>query len=355
MLLRYCSLYLLFLIAQAGFAQNQKQDVAAENIYPFGSTYINLQNLEKFELDDLPALTFKTESIYASRFRGLSINRLAHKGMLFEIRPDNGLLMTNMSSRAASLLPNHESGYERFGQNFLIEAADGMVYIKYLNGDYGFRVYKYNPEGKEALAVQLDHSEEIKRPNLTYKRPFLNYFCHTKWQLVFTSYMADKAKTVVVELSSGEVLEYDFTSSGIIRDADQDAFVHGFIQLDPQNGKMQLLYRQQNFELQNDHFKGCNRAETTLVGNTLIIACYNDRASGAQLLAVDLKNEKILWENNAMMPKNGASPTTSYYNMLWLSLKGDQILLEGLEPELKYFKAFDLKSGQQLAEFEQQR
>lgn len=355
MLLRYCSLLLLILVSQSTFAQNQKPELAAEDIYPFGASYINLNNFSKFEIDDLPALTFKTESIYASRFRGLSIDRLAHKGMLFEIRPNNALLMTNMSSRAAAPLPNHEAGYERFGQNFLIEAADGMVYIKYLNGDYGFRIYKYNTEGEEALAVQLDHSEEIKRPNLTYKRPFLNYFCHTKWQLVFTSYMADKAKTVVVELSNGEVLEYDFTSSGIIRDADQDAFVHGFIQLDPQNGKMQLLYRQQNFELQNERFKGCNRVETVLKDKILIIACYNDRASGAQLVAIDLEKEKILWENNAMMPKNGASPATSYYNMLWLSLKGNRILLEGLEPELKYFKAFDFKSGQQLAEFEQER
>jgi outer membrane protein assembly factor BamB len=355
MSIRFIPLYILILLQVQSFAQDQQLDLEAENIYPFGTSYINLNNFQKFDLEELPALTFKTESIYAARFRGLSIDRLAHKGKLFEIRPNNGLLMTNMSTKAAIPLTNHEAGYERFGQNFLIEAADGMVYIKYLNGDYGFRIYKYNTEGEEALAVQVDHSEEIKRPNLTYKRPYLNYFCHTKWQLILTSYMADKAKTVVVELSNGKVLEYDFTSRGIIRDAEDDAFVHGFIQLDAQSGKMQLMYRQQNFELTNEDFKGCNRVETVLKDNILILACYNDRASGAKLFAVDLEKESIVWNISAMAPKSGASPTTSYYNMLWLSLKEDKILLEGLEPELKYFKVFNFKSGQQLAEFELER
>ncbi len=333
----------------------QQKQVAKENIYPFHDAYIDLDQLRPFEIEELPALTFKTESKYAARFQGLAIDRLAYKGKLFEIRPNNGLLMTNMSTKAASPLPNHELGYERFGQNFLIKGKDGMVYIKYLNGDYGFRIYKYNEEGEEVLALQLDHSEEIKRPKLTYKRPYLNYFCHTPWQLVFTSYMADKAKTVVVELSNGKILEYEFTSQGIIRDEKDDAFIHGFIQLNPQTGNMQLMYRQQNFELKHEGFKGCNRVETLLKGNTLIMACYNDRASGAQLFALDLQSESIVWNVSAMAPKSGASPTTSYYNMIWLSLKENKILVEGLEPGLKYFKVFGLEDGVQLAEFEAER
>jgi hypothetical protein len=331
-------------------AQDNTLGIPALQLYPFNSEYINLQSFEKISLEDLPALTFKSQSIYAPRFQGLAIDRLAFKGKLFQTQSDNGVLFTDLSTKAAMLLPNREKGYERFGQNFLVEGADGMVYIKYLNAEHGYMIYKYDAQGNEVMMAQVPHSELIERPNLKYYRPFLKYFSHTKWQLVFSSYIKDKPKTVVVELSNGQVLEYDFTAQGIIRDEAEDAFIHGFVQLDATTGTIKITYRSDIIELTNAKWKGCNSVETVIKDNKLILACYDGRGSGASLVAVDLTTKALIWE----APLTLSSPVTtnsSYYNMLWLTISGNKILLEGMEPKMKYLKVFELETGKRLHQF----
>lgn len=346
--------YCLFHLAQSLQAQDNSLGIPALQLYPFKGEYINLQSFNKMDLEELPALTFKSQSIYAPRFRGLAIDKLAFKGKLFEIRSDNGLLFTDMSTKAAMPLPNREKGYERYGQNFLIEGADGMIYIKYLNSEYGFMIYKYDAVGNEAMMVQLQHSDLIERPNLKYQRPFLKYFAHTKWQVVFTSYIKEKPKTFVLELSNGQLLEYDFTVQGIIRDEAQDAFVHGFIQLEAATGKMNITYRSDVFELTHPKWKGANSVETVIKDNKLLLACYDGRAAGASLVAVDLTTKQILWEADVKQPMPKATATagnSNYYNMLWLSVSGDKVLLEGMEPNLKYLQVFELATGKRIREY----
>lgn len=342
------SLFCYYIAFHLG-AQDNTLGIPALQLYPFNSEYINLQSFEKISLDDLPALTFKSQSIYAPRFQGLAIDKLAFKGKLFQAQSDNGILFTDLSTKAAMLLPNREKGYERFGQNFLIEGADGMVYIKYLNAEHGYMVYKYDAQGNEAMMVQLPHSELIERPNLKYYRPFLKYFSHTKWQLVFSSYIKDKPKTVVVELSSGQVLEYDFTTQGIIRDETEDAFIHGFVQLDATTGTMKITYRSDVIELSNTKWKGYNSVETVIKDNKLILACYDGRGSGASLVAIDLTTKLQIWE--AALSPNPVTSNSSYYNMLWLTISGNKILLEGREPNIKYLQVFELETGKRLHQF----
>lgn len=338
-------------------AQDNALNLPALDIYPFNGRYINLKTFQTFDLDAVPALTFKSKSVYATRFRGLAIDKLVFKGKMFEVQSDNGLLYTDLATKAAMPLRNPEKGWERYGQNYLIESADGMVYIKNLNADKGFMIYKYDASGNELLAVQLPHSEWVERPSIKYQRPFLKYLTHTKWQLVFSSYLKDKNKTFVVELSNGQILEYDFAVQGIIRDEKDDAFVNGFIQLDGTTGKMNITYRTDNFELKNTKFLNCNSVETLLKGETLFLSVYNERSSGTHLLAVDLVSKQVLWEQTIVLktPPAATAATSHYFHLLWLSFSNEQILLEGMEPQLKYLQAFDLKTGKVLQAFEEQK
>ncbi len=324
----------------------------ALQIYPFLGKYIDLETMESFDSEELIALTFKTQSIYAPRFRGLAIDKLAFKGKLFEVQSDNGLLFTDLSTKEAMPLPNRERGVERYGQNFLIEAADGMVYIKYLNSDYGFMVYKYDAAGNEKMAQQIAHSDLIERPNLSYQRPYLKYFAHTKWQLVFSSYIKDKPKTMVLELSNGQLLEYDFTVQGIIRDEAEDAFIHGFISLDADKGLLQITYKSDVFELSRPIWRHCNQVETLLKGDTLLLACYNERNSGLALAAIDLKTKTLIWEADSLSPKLVKTEEGKYYfNMIWLSLWNNKVIIEGKEPQLRYLQIFDLATGAKLKDW----
>ncbi|MCP4438749.1 MAG: hypothetical protein GY810_07375 [Aureispira sp.] len=339
----YIYIFILSILSSIALTAQDKLAPTA-HLYPFEGKYLNLNTLEQEESATLLAETFKTESKYAYRFKALAIDQLAYKGMLFKILEKNGLLMTNMSTQAAGPLPNNEKDQTIYGMNFLLEVEGGVIYIKHLEPEVGFMLYKYDEAGKEVFALQLPHSKYIESGSLKYFSPYLGYFTHTASSLVFSSYSGLKKQTSIVNTKEGTVQNFDFTSIGVLRDEKGDMAIQGFVELDKSNSAIKVTYIDKTFLIQKSFLKDSDHVETLIVDNKLIVASNNRIQSGVQLFAIDLDSKETVWEAKVQQ-LNGSDK--QYFNTLWLSAHEGKILLEGYEKAGKYLQIFDIKTGQQ--------
>ena len=339
--------YLLFFLPTILSAQ----DSSALAIYPFAGRYVQLDELRPYESENIAAQSFKSLSKYSSRFDGLSIDKIAFKGQLFELIDRQGVLMTDLSSKAAKPLLNRDEKALSGGQNFLILATDGAVCVKHLKGAEGYKVYKYNAAGEEVFGLQIPHSDSVSYAQLRYSRPYLNYFSHSSKQLVFNSYLESKQKSVVLDLEKGQLSEYDFSFDGLIWDEATDSEIRGFLQILPDNQQLQILYKQQSFALPIDQLQRYEEIKTLLIDNTLYAIVFNERAPGALLLAISLTEEKLLWRQ-LLQPKSQAPKVgQAFYNYFWLSAYKDKLLIEQLSPKQKRLSIHKMEDGQRLEQF----
>ncbi|BDS10740.1 hypothetical protein [Aureispira anguillae] len=316
------------------------------HLYPFNKKILNLQTLQYTNQEEQLAHSFKTDSKYAMRYKGLALDKIAYQGMLFEASKDNSLLFKNLETQAVIPLPNKEKGLPMQGNSLLLEATGGIVYIKPLKGDNGFMVYKYNAKGEEVFGVQVPHSEFVQHGELAYHLPYLGYTMHTANTIVFSSYVDRIPKTVSLSTLDGSVSNFDFSSVGVIRDAAMDMDIHGFIQLDKSSSSIKITYISDNFSVEHPTFKDISHAETLILDHTLILAVYNHRSPLVQLLGIDLQTKQIKWEAN--MSSSGGIANSTYFNAIWLSEYEGKILLESYETKGKFLQIFDGKTGKQL-------
>lgn len=327
------------------FAQNLAEE-NNQHLYPFDGKVFNLKTLQFTQLDAIPSNNFKSNSKYAVRYKGLAVDKLAYQGMLFEALGDNSLLLKNLDTKAVTPLPNKEKNLPVQGRSLLLEAINGVVYIKPLKADNGYMVYKYDQNGKELFGVQITHSEFVQHNELTYHLPYLGYLTHTSNNVVFASYVNRIPKTVVLNTLDGSLSPFDFSSAGIIRDATMDMDVHGFIQLDPINSTIKITYISDNFELTNACFKNATHIETLVLENTLFLTAYNGRSPEVHLIAIDLNTKSLKWETK--VAPLGQNATSTYFNAVWLSAYEGKIILEGYETAGKHLQIFDSFNGKRI-------
>lgn len=322
------------------------QEKINEHLYPFNNKVLNLKTLQYDNSAELPAHSFKTDSKYAVRYRGLAADQIAYKGSIFETLSDNGLLLKDMETKAATPLPNKEKGLAKQGQHFLLETNGGVIHIKSLQKDKGYMAYKYDEKGTELFAVQIPHSEFVQHGEFTYHLPYLGYTMHTANTIVFSSYVSRIPKTVTLSALDGSISNFDFSSIGVIRDGNVDMDIHGFVQIDKGAKKLFVTYISDNFSVERPYLAKVSHAETVILDNTLVVAMYDSRGPNAHLLAFDLTSKEVLWE--ADVTEFGGTPSTSYFNVVWLGAYDGKILLEGYESKGKYLQIFDTKTGKQL-------
>jgi len=337
---------LLLILLGVTFSNLYAQEKVDEHLYPFDSKYFNLKTLQYENSTEERAHSFKSDSKYAIRYKGLVIDKIAYKGMLFEALEDNGLLLKNLTTKAATPLTNNEKDIPRQGLSYLLEVTEGIVHIKPLKADNGYMVYKYDESGKQKFGVQIKHSEFVQKGKLTYHLPYLGYKLHTANTIVFSSYVNRIPKTVTLSTLDGSVSNFEFSSIAVIRDETNDMDIHGFVQLDKETSSLKITYISDNFSIEHPSFSNITHAETLVKDNTLIITGYNGHAPNAQLLAIDLKTQKIVWE--ADVAKFGGKENSSYFNAIWLGEYDNKLLLEGYEPKGKYLQIFDIRTGSRI-------
>lgn len=333
---------LIVLLTLSSYAQEKVN----EHLYPFKNNYFNLNTLQYHTSSDPLAHSFKTDSKYAVRYSGLAADKLAYMGSIFETTSDNGLLLKDIETQAATPLPNAEKGIPKQGQSFLLKSTNGVIYIKSLEKDNGYKVYKYDEKGTQLFATQIKHSEFVQHGDFTYHLPYLEYTMHTANTIAFTSYVSRIPKTITLSTLDGSMSNFEFTSVGFIRDIAADMDIHGFIQLDKGKKSLQITYISDNFTIARPYLAEMSHAESLIIDNTLVIATYNRRSPNAKLLAIDLNTKQIIWDGE--VSNFGGTASNSYYNVIWLGAYEDKIILEGYEQKGKYLQIFDVKTGKQL-------
>jgi hypothetical protein len=339
-MLKNILLFILFAVISPNI---HAQDKVYEDLYPFDSKYFNLKTLQYENSTEENAESFKSLSKYAIRYKSLVIDKIAYKGMLFQTLEDNGLLLKNLTTKAVTPLPNNEKDVPRQGLSYLLQVTEGIVHVKPLKAENGFMVYKYNETGIQKFGIQIKHSEFVQKGKLAYHLPYLGYKLHTANTIVFSSYVSRIPKTVTLSTLDGSISNFEFSSIGVIRDEANDMDIHGFVQLDKEKSLLNITYISDNFSIEHPSFANITHAETLVKDNTLVITVYNGRAPNAQLLAIDLKTQKIIWE--ADVPKFGGKESTSYFNAVWLGQYDNKLILEGYEPKGKYLQIFDIRTG----------
>lgn len=343
-----------FLLSSAQYvsAQNATQNNLADTSWQWYLQDKNWLNLESFQTkpkaDYQPNLHFKNANPqYNYYFAALTIDKLAFRGHYFEILPNNGLKIINLRTNETINVDNADAAAARYGQHFLFEANDGVVYVKHLSGEAGYKIYKYNVLGELIFSQQIQHTDKIETQKLNYFRPYLQYLAHTPNELVFASYEPQKKETHIVNLNDASLKKYDFSAQGGIRntiDIGQNRVFHGFIYspANSQNLEIQFLTIDKKLSLTAVLKAAYNSFEGILKDNILTVVAYDRSRSGAQLLGIDINTNTIIWTKQIAAQ---TQPPTPFYNKMWLSHIENKIILEGTEAGRKYLQIYDFERG----------
>lgn len=342
-----------FAFSFCAYAQEMPTDTSLV-WYAHDKIWVNLQYFNsRPKAEYQPNLHFKNSALqYNYYFSALTIDKLGYKSRFFEILPNNGLKIINLRTDEVYTVDNPDADTERYGQHFLFEAADGVCYVKHLSGAAGYKIYKYNLLGEPIFSAQVQHTAQIKTDKLEYFRPFLQYLAHTPHELVFASYEPLQPNTTVVNLSNGSSKEYPFSAQGVITrgaDVGENRIFRGFLYAQPDGGLHIVLAskEEKHFDIAAPAAKDCNSFEGIIVDNILVVSAHNRSRSGAQILAVDIADGKIIWQTN--IAANATKPNAGgYYHKIWLSHKDNKIMVEGYETAGRYLQIFDVSSGKQL-------
>ncbi len=342
------------LLAQSARAQDWTASDSACLWYRTRQHWIHLSTLATQPLQQYnPDRHFKTASQHANYFAALSIDKLAYKGKFFEIMPSNGLKIIDLRSEQAFSVENPDSDENRFGQHFLLPTPDGVVYVKYLSGVAGFRIYLYNVEGKALWRSHIAHTERVKTEHLEYFRSYLQYLAHTERDLVFASYEAARAETHTLDIRTGEQKMLPFSAQGIVRgweESSQAMRALAFIQFLPASQELRIAESSADWRLvisekwsANACFEGLR-----LPSGRTIIAAYEREKSGCTLYC--LQNQGLVWRTEI---KGMLKISDDYYNKIWLSNRLNRIIVEGQEKSRRYTQIYDSETGTLLFEREE--
>jgi len=320
--------------------------------YPFDGYYVDLESLERIEIDVILPTDFKSLSNYALRFYAPRewINNFyqecSFNGCTFKIENDKSISIKDISTSKLITInnPDKDIAVENVsGAHFLFATNNGVIEIKRLEGKNGYRVRNYNEFGHCKFSINIEHTKIEVSGNTNYYKPYLGYFTCTEQFIIFTSNNSKSDKTVQVNLIDGKITSYNFTINGVIR-TDMEKNIPGFICIDRDQKKFKTIILNHSWDASPKNLYA-NTAETLLIGNTLYIAFYHEISTGSSLYAFDLETGKELWQANV---KQLNIDHSEYSNTVYLSAYKNRIIMEGIEAEGKHLQIFDSKTGQSL-------
>jgi hypothetical protein len=330
---------------------NQMEDKNLK-FYPFDGYYVDLEKLQRIEIDGILPTNFKSLSIYAFRFYAPEqwINNFykecSFNNCLFKIEKDQSISIKDRNTSKVITVnnPDKDIAVENVtGAHFLFSTSNGVIEIKSLEGKNGYQVRNYIESGKCKYSLNIEHTKIEVKGNTNYHKPYLSYYTCTDKYLIFTSYNREFPKTVQVNLADGKVTNYNFTINGVIR-TDMEENIPGFICIDENKKSFKTIILNHTWTASPDNL-WANTAETVLIDNTIYIAFYHGIATGSSLYAFDIISGKELWKADV---KQLNVDHSEYYNKVYLSAYKNRIIMEGIEAEGKYLQIFDSKSGERI-------
>ncbi|MCP4437965.1 MAG: hypothetical protein GY810_03395 [Aureispira sp.] len=279
---------------------------------------------------------FKTETKYAHRYISADVfnsTEVVLSGRRFRITEDNAMEMTHLHSGKKSLVKNKKSSGER--SLLLIGLSDAVLHFKESFAKY--HIYKYNKNGKLSFGKSI------------MPRRFLKYFTHTNHRIVFTpqGHEGQYNKTHIINLRDGEETILDFNIHGVILDEKADDSIDGYCQINEADKSLKIHYGEKNFQVKIPNIHQVNWVKTVVKDGWLILACYQNQTSGAQLLGIDIETGAVEWKAD-VTKLSLSSDIENYENTTILSAYKDKVILESWETEGRCLQIFDLHSGKKL-------
>ena len=339
-------IFALFLLFSVPLKAQKDLNYNPESLYPFEDYYINLDNLERVEVNGTLSSNFKTSSKYASRFIKASYDKVTFRDKEFVILPENGLMIVDLRTGMEKILENKEKDIESDinGRSYVFITNDGVVYIKKLDGEHGYMIYKYDEDGNEIFSVQIEHTDIVKKGNVRHFHPYLYYFIHTNDFLIFTSYDSRYEKTCIVNLETGDTGFFEFIAAGVIRGEDENS-INGYVIIPDNTESLKVKFLDNSWQANLKHIANSNKVQTILKDSILVVADYHQIATGSNLSAFNIYTGKLLWQADVKQMNVGHS---EYYNEVILSMYDDKVLMEGIESYAHYLQIFDIKTGERL-------
>jgi hypothetical protein len=322
-----------------------------EKYYPFDGKYIDLDELELIRPAGIYVETFKTQSKFAFRFNAPSdwlenfAQNAEYKNATFKIDENHILWISESGGQSKKIdEPGKDLVVDNVvGAEFLVAINGGVVRVSRYGDETGYHISKFDETGKQLFKIEIKHTDIEVKGNTYYHHPYLYYFACTPDYMVFTSNDRSYKKTVQVHLSDGKVTEFNFITSGIIRDEDE-INVPGYITIDEDRAsfKTLILNLSWNAKIPENAY---NTAETLMKGDTLYVSFYHGISSGSSLYAFNRNTGEQLWKADV---KQLDIPHSEYWNTVRLSRYENRIILEGVEEGGKYVQIFDAADGHRL-------
>ncbi len=339
---------LLFTYSLIGGLQAQNDSIYS-NYYPFKNNYIDLDNLQKKGLKngEYINLHHKNSSPYADYFQTLTVDRLIYKGFYYDIADNNGLTVTNADNKIPQTAFNEDISAERYGQHFLIAADSGIVFVKHLGYEDGFKIYKYSPPAQLLFKLQLPHTEKVKTEKLEYFRPYLQYISHNHSQLVFSSYDHKVQYTYAVNLQNGGIKTYNFNIKNVLYTTDNQQ-IKAFVHLQKDSLLINFIDdKQTNIVYQHPDLLKYNSVEIGQHQDKIALILSN-RTGGYSLLCFDNQSKLLLYEKKFV---DNLTNNKNPYQKIWLSHYNNYWLVEVLNPTERYLHIYEQSSGKKIADF----
>jgi len=344
---------LLLIISQECSSQIEKQ-MENPNLkyYPFNGYYIDLETLQRIEIDGMLSTNYKSLSDYSFRFyaplewMNNFYKEVTFHSCRFKIENDLSILITDLNTSKSIAIKNPDLNIaveNVSGSHFLITTTSGVIEIKRLEGKNGYRVRNYDEFGNCKYSLHAEHTAIEVKGNTNYHKPYLTYYTCTNKMLIFKSYNREFQKTVQVNLVDGKITNYVFSINGVIR-TDNEVNIPGFICIDEENKSFRTIILNHSWIAKPRDF-WANTAETVLIGEVLYVAFYYGIATGSALYAFDINSGKEIWKAEV---KQLNVDHSEYYNTVYLSAYKSRIIMEGIEAEGKYLQIFDSKTGERL-------
>lgn len=319
------------------------------HVYKFKNKYLNLNLLKLSDTVSKNAVEIKRENIHSNTFVSDENDFIAnYKSYTFKLNSSREISILDNKSKLLKTIADPDKNIpldNTSGNSLIFTVSDGVVLIQRLSEEEGYHIKKYDENGTLLNSWTVAHTIYKKYDNTVESIPHLYYFAHTSNEIIFSSMYSDAPKeTVVLSIADGTKKTIEKSTGGIIVNQ-TDKSLAGLIHFDDHVKTMEVEMGSKKWQTTYNGYD--DAAKTVLSDSILVIAIYDNIATGCAVNAYNAYTGTLLWKGDVKQLMVGHS---EYYNMVYLTVYKNMLILEGNEAGGDYLQVFDLKTGKRLFE-----
>jgi hypothetical protein len=329
---------------------NNSADSNQTYVYRFKDKFLDLRHLklaDTFSIIDHKEI--KRENFHCPQFIADANEGLAnYKNFTFELKEDRDIDITDNTGKLIKTISDPDKNIladNISGNSIIFSISTGVICAIRLEGDNGYHINKYDENGNVLKTWKVIHTIYNKSGNVTESVPYLYYFAHSDKEMVFSSiYYGTQQETIILNIINGTQKKMSCSTGGIIIDPKTN-YLAGLVHFNDDKKEMEVEIGDSKWQVPNEGFD--DAAKSILYDSVLVIAKYNNIATGCSVDAYNTYTGKLLWKGDVKQLDVGHS---KYYNVVHLTLFEGKLILEGNEAYGDYLQVLDLNTGKRLFE-----